>query len=68
MTDSEMPKQHDAPQFCELCGRPGAVAVGGRLVCTDCYVGCGSCCTEFQEADEDAERIKRIAREVAEGV
>lgn len=57
----------DATTVCDLCGRPGAVALGGRLICSACYEVSGSCCTEFQETDEDAERIKRIAREVGKG-
>jgi hypothetical protein len=62
MTGSEECK---APEFCELCGSPGGIVLGGRMICQTYYEGCGSCCTEFQEVDEDAERIKRIAREVA---
>ncbi|HSI64339.1 MAG TPA: hypothetical protein VLE43_14525 [Candidatus Saccharimonadia bacterium] len=54
-------------QFCELCGKPGAAPFGGRLICSACYEVSGSCCAEFLEVDEDAERIKRIAREVAKG-
>jgi hypothetical protein len=53
--------------LCELCGKPGATLLGGRLICSACYEVSGSCCAEFLEVDEDAERIKRIAREVAEG-
>jgi hypothetical protein len=52
-------------RLCELCGKPGATSLGGRLVCSACYEVSGSCCAEFLEVDEDAERIKRIAREVA---
>ena len=51
--------------MCELCGKPGATPLGGRLICSACYEVSGSCCAEFLEVDEDAERIKRIAREVA---
>lgn len=59
----------DAPEpektLCEICGAPHAEVLGGRIICTACYVASGSCCTEFQEEDEDATRIKRIARLVA---
>jgi hypothetical protein len=51
--------------LCELCGTPGATLLGGRLICSACYEVSGSCCAEFLEVDEYAERIKRIAREVA---
>lgn len=54
-------------RLCELCGKPGATLVGERLICRECYEVSGSCCAEFLETDEDAERIKRIAREVADG-
>jgi hypothetical protein len=54
-------------RLCELCGKPGATSLGGRLICSACYEVSGSCCAEFLETDEDAERIKRIAREVAQG-
>ena len=51
--------------LCELCDKPGATLLGGRLICSACCEVSGSCCAEFLETDEDAERIKRIAREVA---
>jgi hypothetical protein len=53
--------------LCERCGKPGATLLGERLICSACYEVSGSCCAEFLESDEDAERIKRIAREVAGG-
>ncbi|QIF01294.1 hypothetical protein [Roseimicrobium sp. ORNL1] len=56
-----------AIHLCDLCGKPGATLLGGRLICSACYEVSGSCCAEFLEVDEDAERIKRIAREVAKG-
>ncbi|HXT12699.1 MAG TPA: hypothetical protein VN873_14140 [Candidatus Angelobacter sp.] len=31
---------------CDVCGRFGAVEVGDRKLCVDCYGGCGSCCNE----------------------
>lgn len=52
--------------LCELCGKSGATRLGDRLICSACYEVSGSCCAEFLETDEDAERIKRIAREVAD--
>ena len=56
--------QQNAGQ-CELCGSPGATPLGDRWICSGCYEVSGSCCAEFLETDEDAQRIKRIAREVA---
>jgi hypothetical protein len=32
---------------CDVCGRFGAVELGDRHLCVDCYEGCGSCCPEF---------------------
>ncbi len=32
---------------CELCGAPGALAVGGRHLCPECIQVSGSCCPEF---------------------
>jgi hypothetical protein len=32
---------------CDVCGRPGAVEMGDRVVCADCYAGCGSCCSDI---------------------
>lgn len=67
MSTSEQKPDSADPRLCELCGKPGAALLGDRLICSACYEVSGSCCAEFLEVDEDAERIKRIAREVAEG-
>jgi hypothetical protein len=67
MNDTDDPASAANTGLCDLCGRPGATLLGGRLICRACYEVSGSCCTEFLETDEDAERIKRIAREVAQG-
>ncbi|RBP48008.1 hypothetical protein DES53_101808 [Roseimicrobium gellanilyticum] len=65
MSTTEEIQGNTATSLCELCGKPGATPLGGRLICSACYEVSGSCCAEFLEVDEDAERIKRIAREVA---
>ena len=31
---------------CDVCGRFGAVELGDRRLCVDCYESCGSCCPE----------------------
>jgi hypothetical protein len=67
MNTHEENPSNAATGLCDLCGKPGAPPLGGRLICSACYEVSGSCCAEFLEVDEDAERIKRIAREVAEG-
>lgn len=67
MNANEPNPQITGTTLCELCGKPGATHLGERLICSACYEVSGSCCAEFLEVDEDAERIKRIAREVAEG-
>lgn len=36
---------------CDTCGRFGAVKVGDRALCPDCYAGSGSCCPEFGKDD-----------------
>lgn len=36
---------------CELCGRFGACQIGDRMLCENCYEGCGSCCPEFGKDD-----------------
>ena len=36
---------------CEVCGQFGAVRVGDRALCQDCYTGSGSCCPEFGKDD-----------------
>jgi len=41
----------DENAVCDVCGRPGAFHFGDRLVCQDCYTGCGSCCPEFGKDD-----------------
>ena len=33
---------------CDVCGRFGAVEIGDRVLCPDCYgQTCSSCCPEF---------------------
>jgi hypothetical protein len=33
--------------ICERCGKSGAVQMGERTLCQDCYFACNSCCGEF---------------------
>lgn len=39
--------QADPLITCELCGRFGALDMGGKHVCADCYEDRASCCLEF---------------------
>lgn len=34
-------------RLCEVCGAPGALNLGGRHLCPDCYHLSGACCPEF---------------------
>ncbi len=36
---------------CEVCGRFGAMDLGGQHLCVDCYEARGSCCPEFGADD-----------------
>lgn len=36
---------------CDECGRFGALEIGGRKLCVDCYQGACSCCPEFGKDD-----------------
>jgi len=42
-------KQTNESVACDVCGRLGAIELGDRVVCTDCYAGCGSCCSDIDE-------------------
>jgi hypothetical protein len=38
---------------CEICGHFGAVEIGDRRICPDCYSqNCASCCPEFGREEE----------------
>lgn len=37
----------DESLVCDVCGRFGAVELGDRKLCPDCYESYGSCCPEF---------------------
>ncbi|OAI56999.1 hypothetical protein AYO49_00325 [Verrucomicrobiaceae bacterium SCGC AG-212-N21] len=37
--------------YCEECGKLDAERIGDRVLCLDCYTGCGSCCSEFGKDD-----------------
>ncbi len=41
----------DEALVCDVCGRFGAVRIGDRALCVDCYQECGSCCPEFGKDD-----------------
>ena len=41
----------DENAACEECGQFGAVELGGRKLCMDCYQKGGSCCPEFGKDD-----------------
>ena len=41
----------DDEALCDVCGRFGAYRLGDRLLCLECYAGCGSCCPEFGKDD-----------------
>jgi hypothetical protein len=44
----------DESLACDTCGRLGAVELGDRVVCPDCYAGCGACCSDidFKQSPE----------------
>jgi len=48
------PKRMDESAVCDVCGRLGAVEFGDRAVCTDCYAGCGSCCSDIDVKETEA--------------
>jgi hypothetical protein len=37
---------------CDACGHADAVQIGDRVLCQDCYQGCGSCCAGGEEDEE----------------
>lgn len=47
---------------CDQCGRPAAIEMDGKYLCSECYQEYGSCCLEFgekdlwTETDEDSEK------------
>jgi hypothetical protein len=49
--DSDERLELDENAVCDACGRFGAYQFGDRLLCEDCYAGCGSCCLEFGKDD-----------------
>jgi hypothetical protein len=61
-TASEPSIEPMARHVCEECGATGAVNVGDRWLCENCYVQAGSCCPEFGASDlwEDACRSKQV--------
>jgi hypothetical protein len=47
----DAPKPCEDHERCDVCGAHDATGFGDRRLCTDCYVGCGSCCPEFGKDD-----------------
>jgi len=47
--------QPDDRLVCEECGRHGAIDLGDRKLCPDCYGTCGDCCSEFGREKEQTE-------------
>ncbi len=45
------PAEVDPEAQCDECGVFGAHQFGDKHLCTDCYVGKGSCCPEFGKDD-----------------
>lgn len=44
----------DESLTCDDCGRFGAMDLGGKKLCADCYGTSGSCCPEFgRETSEE---------------
>jgi hypothetical protein len=41
--ETNTPRANEAV-VCDVCGRFGAIELGERQLCLDCYEGCGSCC------------------------
>jgi len=39
---------------CDVCGRADAVEIGIRVLCPDCYQGCGSCCSDIDQKETKA--------------
>lgn len=52
-TESSAPGLN-ADHACDTCGCFGAVQIGDRWLCVDCYEGCGSCCQEWLPNDVDS--------------
>ena len=38
---------------CDECGRYGAIDLGEKKLCLDCYGSYGSCCPEFGKEEAD---------------
>jgi hypothetical protein len=55
--ESKVPLNDNAA--CESCGRFGAIEIGERRLCPDCYESAGSCCPEFGKDDRWQDREKQ---------
>lgn len=50
-SESDNQPRLDENAVCDVCGQLGAFHFGDRVVCPNCYAGCGSCCPEFGKDD-----------------
>ena len=48
------PKPNGKSLVCDVCGRVDAVEIGDRVLCSDCYQGCGSCCSDIDGKETKA--------------
>ncbi|HWL15501.1 MAG TPA: hypothetical protein VNR00_07845 [Opitutus sp.] len=61
---TRIPFNEDA--VCSACGCFGAYQFDGRVLCAECYAGCGACCAEFAGFDLTAS-ADEAASEAPEG-
>jgi hypothetical protein len=67
MNDSQPPTDRAIESIaCDICGRFGAVEIGDRHVCMDCYGGCGSCCPEFGRKESTSDQVTDGANKAAD--
>jgi hypothetical protein len=43
-------KPHEESPACDVCGQTGAVEIADRVLCPECYQGCGSCCSDIDQS------------------
>jgi hypothetical protein len=48
---ADVSPRFDDSAVCDECGRYGALRIGERKLCPDCYETSGSCCPEFGKDD-----------------
>ena len=55
--ESSAAARQDNSLICDTCGSAGAVELGDRLLCPDCYSqNCASCCPEFGREENPSGR------------